>query len=156
MLFIGIDLSLTGTGFIMLDGDCEIVESKLIKTDSKSEIEDRINYIYNSIYNFINKYEEDKFINIEGLSYNSKGSSIMQLAGLHYFVRINLNNNNLKYLITPPSTLKKFVSGKGNCKKDLILLNVYKHWGVEFDDNNLADAYCLSRMSRLHIALNPC
>ena len=147
MKFIGIDPSLTENAVVCLDENGEILESKLIKTDSKSEIEDRINYIYNSIYNIINKYEDNKLINIEGLAFGAKGNAITQLAGLHYFVRINLKNNNLEYKIIPPTTLKKFVTGRGNCKKELMLLKIYKRWRVEFDNNNLADSYGLAKMA---------
>lgn len=49
--------------------------------------------------------------------------------------------------IVPPTSLKKFVTGKGNAKKDSILLSVYKKWGIEFKDDNMADAYGLSRLA---------
>ncbi len=46
-------------------------------------------------------------------------------------------------------TLKKFVTGKGSGKKDVVWLGAYKRWGVDqekigSDDNNL-DSYCLAR-----------
>jgi hypothetical protein len=28
-----------------------------------------------------------------------------------------------------------------------MLLNIYKKWGIEFRDNNIADAYSLARMA---------
>lgn len=48
--------------------------------------------------------------------------------------------------IVPPTSLKKFVTGKGNAKKNEMLLGVYKKWGVEYSDDNLADAYSLARV----------
>ena len=42
-----------------------------------------------------------------------------------------------------PAQLKKFITGKGNCKKDLMLKEIYKRWGVDFDDDDCADAYAL-------------
>jgi len=50
-------------------------------------------------------------------------------------------------LQVPPMTLKKFVSGKGTATKDVMLLNVYKKYGVELTDNNAADAYGLARIA---------
>ena len=54
---------------------------------------------------------------------------------------------NLEFKIISPTTLKKFVTGKGNSGKDIMLLEVYKRWNVSFSNNNLADAYGLARMA---------
>ena len=43
--------------------------------------------------------------------------------------------------------LKKWVAGTGRAAKEMMLLHVYKRWGVEFKDNNLADAYGLARIA---------
>jgi crossover junction endodeoxyribonuclease RuvC len=45
-----------------------------------------------------------------------------------------------------PMTLKKFAAGKGNAKKQEMLLQMYKRWGVEFNDDNAADSYALARL----------
>jgi Holliday junction resolvasome RuvABC endonuclease subunit len=47
----------------------------------------------------------------------------------------------------PPMTLKKYATGKGNAKKQEMLLQIYKRWGVEFNDDNAADAYALARLA---------
>lgn len=49
-------------------------------------------------------------------------------------------------VVTPPA-LKKFVTGKGNAEKSDMKLQVYKLWGVEFKDDNQADAYGLCRIA---------
>lgn len=49
--------------------------------------------------------------------------------------------------IVPPTSLKKYVTGAGNAAKDNMLLGVYKKWGVEYKDNNLADSYGLARLA---------
>jgi len=46
-----------------------------------------------------------------------------------------------------PMTLKKFAAGKGNAKKQEMLLQIYKRWGAEFNDDNAADAYALARLA---------
>jgi Holliday junction resolvasome RuvABC endonuclease subunit len=50
-------------------------------------------------------------------------------------------------LIVPPLTLKKYATGKGTSKKQEMLLQIYKRWGVEFSDDNAADAYALARLA---------
>ena len=157
MRFIGIDPSLTGTGIVCLNEEGEIVGQELIKTTTELEIEDRLIVINKKIKRLLDdKYQiicddgyiYDVIVYIEGISFGAKGNAVMQLAGLHYFLRIQLRNRfNLKYDIIPPTTLKKFITCKGNAKKELMLLNVYKRWGVEYKNNNLADAYSLARMA---------
>jgi hypothetical protein len=47
----------------------------------------------------------------------------------------------------PPMTLKKYATGKGTSKKQEMLLQMYKRWGVEFNDDNAADSYALARLA---------
>ena len=49
-------------------------------------------------------------------------------------------------LKVPPMTLKKYAAGKGNAKKQEMLLQIYKRWGIEFTDDNAADSYALARL----------
>lgn len=50
-------------------------------------------------------------------------------------------------LLIPPLTLKKYAAGKGNAKKQEMLLQMFKRWGVEFNDDNAADSYALARLA---------
>lgn len=50
----------------------------------------------------------------------------------------------------PPMTLKKYAAGKGNAKKQEMLMQIYKRWGLEFNDDNAADAYSLARLATGH------
>lgn len=71
-------------------------------------------------------------------------SSTVRLAIYDYFPE----NSALKYpLRVPPMTLKKYASGKGNAKKQEMLLQIFKRWGLEFNDDNAADAYALARLA---------
>lgn len=47
----------------------------------------------------------------------------------------------------PPMTLKKYATGKGTSKKQEMLMQMYKRWGVEFNDDNAADSYALARLA---------
>lgn len=50
--------------------------------------------------------------------------------------------------VVPPTRLKKYVTGKGTgVQKNQMLLQVYKKWGVEFHDDNLADAFSLAHLA---------
>jgi Holliday junction resolvasome RuvABC endonuclease subunit len=47
----------------------------------------------------------------------------------------------------PPMTLKKYAAGKGNAKKQEMLMQIFKRWGIEFNDDNAADSYALARLA---------
>jgi crossover junction endodeoxyribonuclease RuvC len=57
-------------------------------------------------------------------------------------------------VIVAPQQLKKFATGNGNSRKELITKEVLKRWDADFDDSNLAEAYVLARMAHA-VDLNP-
>ena len=65
-MFIGIDLSLTGTGIVILNEDGTIEKQELYKTTSKEEIEDRLIKITDYVLNICKSYDKP-IIYIEGL-----------------------------------------------------------------------------------------
>lgn len=143
-IFVGIDASLNNTGVVLLNEAGEIVDKKLIKTkpDKFDSYECRILYILDQL-SFL-KDLDIHTANIEGISYSSKGQSTFELAGLNFFIRMYLYQNGIKFEVTPPTSVKKFLTGTGNCKKNLMLLHAYKNYGLEFSDDNICDAWSLS------------
>jgi crossover junction endodeoxyribonuclease RuvC len=69
------------------------------------------------------------------------------MGALHYYLRLFLHERKIPFKVVAPNTLKKFVTGKGNSKKNQMMLHAFKKWKMEFDDDNLCDAYGLARMS---------
>ncbi len=145
MKFVGIDPSYNGFAIVILDKDANILEQDLFNSNKNNEAEDRIIQL-ESRFKFLADLDE-LIIYIEGPSYSSNGAFTLQMGALHYYLRIFFRKNNMTYKVITPTTLKKFVTGKGQAKKELMLLKTYKKWGEEFDDNNLADAYGLARMA---------
>lgn len=145
-MFVGIDPSFNGFAIIILDKDATIIGEKLLSSDSDKDIEERIVELENE-FKFIPDIICLHSVFVEGPSYSSNGAFQLQMGALHFYLRIFLYKHKVDYKIIAPGTLKKFVADTGNAKKELMLLNVYKKWGVEFKDNNLADAYGLARMA---------
>ena len=154
---IGLDLSLTGTGVVILKGgklvDQTVIKSKPLGLTPRNEIE-RLLSIVAEVDKYILKYSP-KMIAIEGLAFGIvKTTSIMQLAGLNYLTRERIINCDIDFIIVAPSTLKKFATGKGNGPKDLVMLELYKRYGESFTNNNAADAYGLAMMAYELISKN--
>ena len=60
----------------------------------------------------------------EGISYGSsvRTKSVFDLAGLNYMIRNEfIEKENISFFIAPPTHIKKFATGIGNCKKELII-----------------------------------
>lgn len=71
----------------------------------------------------------------------------LKLGELAAIVKLELYERDRIFpLQVSPMTLKKFASGKGNAKKQEMLMMMYKRWGVEFSDDNAADSYALARL----------
>ncbi len=145
-MFVGLDPSYNEFGLIILDQKANILEQKIITSDSKLEADERIIQLEEG-FKFIPNIMGLQSVYIEGPAFSSKGQFVLQMGALHYYLRLFLLKNNTTFKVIAPGTLKKFVTGVGNCKKELMLLKVYKKWNEEFNNNNLADAYGLARMA---------
>ncbi len=152
MKVLGLDLSLTGSGIVLLeDGKIKIKQLIKSKPSGKKPIDElkRLLKIENEIRQIMIE-EEPSLAVIEGMAYMaSNTTSLVQLAGLNYIIRKMLHEHGIKFIVVAPTTLKKFSTSKGNCQKDLILLEVYKKYGEEFEENNQCDAYVLAKIGEV-------
>lgn len=143
MNIMGIDPSLTN--FAIVGFNNEGVTQELIKSKLKGP--ERLIQIRDALIEEMEKLEPD-YVGIEGYGFNSqRGVVLGELGGV---IRVVLyeyfgSDYDKKVIVIPPTTLKKFVSGKGNCEKSLILKNVFKRWGYDCDNDNLADAYSIAK-----------
>lgn len=91
----------------------------------------------------------------EGISYGSSArtKSVFDLAGLNYMIRNEfIEKENISFFIAPPTHIKKFATGIGNCKKELII-ELFKSVEPELANklpkvDDIADAYYMSKFAR--------
>jgi len=140
-MIMGIDQSLTETGFCIIEKG-KIIEQGIIKP--KTSGVKRLQEIRNKLLTIIDKYKPT-IIALEDYAYGTRNSratfSMGELGGVLKLAFLDKNQN---YCIIQPALLKKYVCGKGNAKKEQMLLQAYKKFGIEFQNNNLCDAYCLA------------
>ncbi len=154
-MFVGVDLSLTGTGVVVIEND-KILRQKLIKSkpvgDKPSAEIERMVKIIDEVMSVIDCPKVDNYpphmVAIEGIAFMARNTTAMaQLCGLNYMLRVVLRIKELKFVVVAPSSLKKFITGHGNAQKDNIMLSVFQRYGETLTDNNIADAYGLSRVA---------
>lgn len=146
-LFVGLDPSINATGVVILDDCGNIVEQKTFSINNTDKVFEESLIQYEKEIKFIPNILNLGSVYIEGPAYQSAGQVILQMGAIHFFTRLYLYKHKVNYKVIAPGTLKKFVTGKGNSKKDIMLLKTFKKWGVEFEDNNICDAYGLARMA---------
>jgi len=143
-MYLGCDLSLAGSGIVLIDDNYAIIDHVLLT--SKHTGVERLAYLKYQLSAFLEKYTIT-FCAVEGGAYHEIGRiyQIGQWAGV---VHLLLFEHNIPFIEVAPLQVKKYVSGKGQkVTKQLVILDVYKNFNVEFRDDNLADAYVLSRIA---------
>lgn len=141
MVIIGIDPSLTSLGYCVLNTDTMNYNSGSYKNKNKSMI--RLKQIKDFVRELVTEMQAD-IVFIEGYSYGS-ANLVVSLAELGGILRLELYSMGIKFQNVPPMHLKKYVCGKGNAKKELMLVNCLSKFGQQFDCNDRCDAYCLAR-----------
>lgn len=135
-IMIGIDLSLTGTALAWKAGQREVRTVTLHQSGKLLGLARR-----DSIHEEVLKLCVDRaVICIEGLSLGSNMPSSQERAGVWYRITDDLQRAGQRVIVVPPTSLKKFVCGKGNAEKSMMIREVYRRWGVEAADDNQADA----------------
>lgn len=145
---LGLDLSLTGTGFCLLSGSEMTVET--IKTTPKTAVNDLARLVYIRDYIMKRIPQDIDLICVEDFFTPMNGAqmgSAISLAMLGTAVRMALYEEGLPFFVVAPGTLKKHILGKGVGQKDLIVREVYKKYGLDAADNNQADACVLAHIA---------
>lgn len=142
MRFVGIDPSTT-TGLVILDKHGELINAEVITAEGTDP--GRMVDIVEQIRSHL---EPGDVIAIEGFSYGSKGAGVDVQYGIGWGIRMDLYNDGANYTDVPPTSLKKFATGKGTASKDNLAVPIYKHWGFEHSSNDVRDAYVLAQIAR--------
>ena len=100
---------------------------------------------------FLDRYLVES-VAIEGYAFGSQMANMAgELGGmirLALFDKYRFDTPQAAFpLVVPPTSLKKYVTGKGTgVKKNQMLLAIYKKWDVEFTSDDAADSYGLARI----------
>lgn len=139
------DQSLTSTGVCVLANNYRMSDT-LTPKDLKGI--PRLSWFSNQVRLLLEQTKPVAVV-MEGYSFGSKFSQPHSLGELGGVIKLVINDwaessPSTAFYLIPPTTLKKFVSGKGTSKKQEVLMHIYKRWGIEFSDDNKADAFALA------------
>ena len=140
-VYLGIDQSYSG--FALTAYQNGNYYSEVYKSDMRGI--DRLRDIQAHVMNWLHQFDNVTDVAMEGYAFGSQMANMLgELGGM---VKLTLLDFGIYPLIVPPTSLKKYVTGKGQgISKSQMLLHVYKKWGAEFTDDNAADSYALARI----------
>ncbi len=150
---LGIDQSLTGFALTVMSVEDPTKHLTWVYKSTYFGIE-RLVDIRTWLIDSMNYIEEELELDIldiamEGTVLQSQAALVLgELSACVRLAIYDFFDDERKYpLKVPPMTLKKYAAGKGNAKKQEMLLQIYKRWGIEFNDDNAADSYGLARLA---------
>jgi len=146
MYYIGIDPSLLATAIVTLRDIGDLHSSKVISSKYKGvkRLRDLRDQIHTHLCSFSSGIVLPVFI--ENYSYGSRIGQAFSIGEWGGVLRVLLDE--LGHVVTEvaPTTLKKFVAGKGNVKKDIMIKEVFRKWEFDVSDDNEADAFGLAKI----------
>ena len=151
-LYGGLDPSYSCTACVLLDEDGALVMAKQVKAPKKdySSVPARLTFIRDQVVAFFDTYGPE-LIAVEGYAHGAKFGR-EQAGELGGTLRVALWEAGFPYANIAVPTLKKFVTGQGNAKKDVMMREVFRKWAYEAVDDNDNDAYGLAQFAmRLHV-----
>lgn len=150
---IAIDPSLTGLAVVCADVDSSHYEEFTSKPE-KTLVGRlaRYNKLALAVSTLVAK-DVPRLCLIEGYSHSSKGSSFLSLAEFGGILRNRVVGFADLTVEVPPTTLKKFITGKGNASKMDVVSTLSSKYQMIFKTDNHADAFGLSLLGLAALGL---
>lgn len=141
MRVLALDLSLTATGVALPDGTTD----RLSAPHGAAEPLERLTWLRDQVMRRVLAGVD--LVVLEGFSYGSKGSTVDQIYGLGWLIRVALHDHGITYVTVPPSSVKKYATGSGNAKKPDMRMELFKRMSIDEKDDNKVDALWLQAMA---------
>lgn len=147
---IGLDLSLTSTGWYIIDESIQFGE---IKTNPKKfpNLIERVQYIADTLIQKIEEHGGVDLVVMQDYFVGKNCQTVIQLSVLGTIVRYKMLKNGYSYLTVAPTQIKKYSTGSGTAHKDNMLKVVFKNYGLDTESNNIADACAIAYLGNTYL-----
>jgi Holliday junction resolvasome RuvABC endonuclease subunit len=147
--WVGLDQSYSGFGIVIIDQFG--TESLLWKFPPTNSDGSRLGEIYVSLVTIFTRCQDaydEVHIAMEGYA-NGRTFNREKMGELGGVVKMShATVFGTDPTVLPPTSLKKFVTGKGTASKDDMVKAVQEKWAPDIKNNNIADAYGLAEYMR--------
>ena len=128
--------------------------------------EQRFDFLSNWAINSLAKHNISR-VCLEGYSFGSKSSSLFQIAEATSVLKNYLFKNKISFETIPPTTIKKFATGKGNAKKGQMEESFIEQTGIDIrkclnqtekqlsPSSDIVDSYFIYKYGQQTINENP-
>ena len=148
MRVIGIDPSLTATGVADADGGLHTIVSAPIG----DTVADRCLRLGTIAARILPHLTDADLVVIEGPAFSRQAQAGVHLrAGLWWRIATVAYQRGIRVAEVPPSTLKRYATGKGTAPKSDMRMALYKRSGIDVPDDNQVDATWLRQMGLAHL-----
>lgn len=160
MRVIGVDPGTAIVGYGIIDYEnnkYSVVDYGVILTDKELKVEDRLEIIYNELYEIIEKYKPTK-ISIEDLFYFKNNKTVITVAQARGIIILAAKKNNLEISSYTPLQVKIGITGYGKADKKQVQMMVQKILNLKEipkpDDAADALAVAVTHINSLNSILN--
>lgn len=136
MYILGIDPSLTSTGYCLID-EIEVLATRTLKTHDLRGMP-RLRYIERALSEVLVKKPD--LVVMEGYAMGVKGGRVFDIGEMGYAYKRILYTAGIETYIVSPKTMKKFVTGSGNAKKPQVQAALLTKWDLDITQEDEADA----------------
>lgn len=149
---IGLDLSLSATGIVVLAGNGSLLMERVLSSKKKGP--HRLLELRNLLDGVLQRYGPSVAV-VEGYAMakgGGRGGSsgrVFDIGEWGGIVRVLLLERGISTYLAPPKTLKMITTLSGNAGKPEMLEAVARRFQFITKNDNLADAYGLARIARL-------
>lgn len=150
---VGIDLSLTSTGYARPDIETTLRIKPKPKRDMTLEDKlDRIAWLRSSL---LSRLVQDlpTHVVVEGPSHGSTGGHEHERGGWWWAALGVMRDCDIQILVATPTMIKKFATGRGNADKDEVLGATFKRFPWFDGNNDEADALWAAAMGAHHLGV---
>ena len=92
---------------------------------------------------------EPEFVAIEDYAYVKNVDAFITLVEVGTVIRMTMKELGVPWVDVPPAVLKRWTTGKGNAKKDEMVVAVKKRWQFASHSHDIVDAIALAQMAQL-------
>lgn len=140
MIVVGVDPS-TYTGLVRTDGHEHI--GKTVDFP-KSRGWERLQLIAREVSRVLENWQPELVV-IEGYAYGNT-NSLVTLVEIGTMIRHVMYDLHIPWYDCPPTTLKKWCTGRGNAKKPEVGEAVFTRWGFKSPSDDVVDAFALAQL----------
>jgi len=145
-MFLGCDISITGTGIVIIDDNYKLIKKERLYVDAKGT--ERLFHLENLFLEVLEPFfNKIIFTCMESPAFGVSDGHLFNIGEVTGIYKLCLFKNGMEWIYSAPTQVKKYCTGNWKAKKELMILKCFQNFGEEFDSSDLADAYILSRIA---------